>query len=57
VFEVWATPAELRQIRTDLDDLMDAAEDRLHILALDPRMSPRCLGRADSFAQAHFAIV
>lgn len=57
VFEVWATPAELRSIRADLERLMAADEDRLHILALDPRMKPRCLGRAASFTAQHFAIV
>ena len=57
VFEVWVTPGELRHIRADLDALMEPAEDRLHILALDPRMKPRCLGRATTFAAQHFAIV
>jgi len=57
VFEVWVTPGELRRIRADLEKLMDADEDRLHILALDPRMKPRCIGLAQSFAQQHFAIV
>lgn len=57
VFEVWATPAELAHIRSDLDDLMEPAEDRLHILALDPRMKPRCLGRATHWTQTFFAII
>jgi CRISPR-associated protein Cas2 len=57
VFEVWVTPAELRDIRSGLDKLMEPGEDRLHILALDPRMKPRCLGRATTFEQRHFAIV
>lgn len=57
VFEVWVTPAELRQIRADLDQIMDSGADRLHILALDPRMKPRCLGLAHSFEQHHFCIV
>lgn len=57
VFEIWATPAELKHIRADLEALMEAAEDRLHILALDPRMKPRCLGRANTFTDHHFAIV
>ena len=51
------TPAELRHIRADLDGLMDASEDRLHILALDPRSKPRCLGRACTFRQNYFTIV
>ncbi|MBI5658572.1 MAG: CRISPR-associated endonuclease Cas2 [Nitrosomonadales bacterium] len=57
VFEIWATPAELKHIRTDLETLTEASEDRLHILALDPRMKPRCLGRASTFTSRHFAIV
>lgn len=57
VFEVWATPAELKHIRIDLDALMEPAEDRLHILALDPRMQPRLCGRATHFSENFFAIV
>jgi len=57
VFEVWATPAELRAIHLDLDRMMDAGEDRLHVLALDPRMKPRLFGRASTLARQHFAIV
>lgn len=57
VFEIWVTAAELRQIRADLGQLMDAAADRLHVLALDPRMKPRCVGLASTFAQQHFCIV
>ena len=53
VFEIWVTPGELGEIRSELDELMDMTEDRLHIFALDPRMKPLCLGRGDSF-QAHF---
>ena len=57
VFEVWVTPAELEHIRADLNTLMDPVEDRLQILALDPRMTPRCFGRANTFTQHHFAII
>lgn len=57
VFEIWATAAELKHIRTDLDALMEPAADRLHILALDPRMQARCRGRATSFGQTYFSIV
>lgn len=57
VFEIWATPAELAQIRCGLEKLMDADEDRLHILAIDARTTPRCFGRASTFAAQHFAIV
>lgn len=57
VFEIWATDGELRQIRTQLEILMDSGEDRLHILALDPRTKTRCLGRAHRFEQRFFSIV
>lgn len=57
VFECWITPAELREIRSRLEDLMDLAEDRLHILALDPRSKPRCHGLAESFSRLYFAIL
>ena len=57
VFEIWATDAELREIRKELDRLMQADEDRLHILALDPRMQPRCTGQARSFERKFFSIV
>jgi CRISPR-associated protein Cas2 len=57
VFEIWATPAELARIRADLEAMMDADEDRLHILALDPRMKPALFGRAQTFSTPYFAIV
>jgi len=57
VFEIWATDGELRQIRAELDELMDADEDRLHILALDPRMKTRCMGLARRFERQFFTIV
>jgi|SRR5690606_3798767 len=56
VFELWVTPAELRTIRADLDELMDAQEDRLHVLSLDPRMKPRCYGKASTFTAQYFCI-
>jgi len=57
VYEIWATPAELGRIRADLAELMDAAEDRVHILVLDPRMQPRLFGCASTFSEPFFAIV
>lgn len=57
VFELWVTPAELKRIRADLEDLIDPAEDRVHFLGLDPRMKPHCFGRATHFAENFFAIV
>lgn len=58
VFEIWATPAELGNIQSELDQLMDPDEDRLHILRLDPRMKPQCFGQSQTFSgQQQFMIV
>ena len=57
VFEIWATDAELNEIRGELKRLMRRDEDRLHILALDPRMPVRCKGRARCFEPKFFSIV
>jgi CRISPR-associated protein Cas2 len=57
VFEIWVTPAELAQIRAELERLLDAEEDRLHIFALDPRMTPLCLGNGKNFDQTYFSIL
>ena len=57
VFEIWVTGAELVEIRGELERLMLQDEDRLHILALDPRMMTRCKGRAHSFERKFFSIV
>ena len=51
------TPAELRDMREALLEMIDADEDRLHIVALDPRMETRCLGIANSFKETHFSIL
>ena len=56
VFEIMASAADLQHILSTLEKLIDPTEDRLHILLLDPRMKPRCLGRAQTFAQHHFVI-
>lgn len=56
VFEVWATPAELAAIRADLQALIDPQADRVHVLALDPRMKPRLFGCARHFSANFFAI-
>lgn len=55
--ELWLTPAELGTIQRELSALLHAGEDRLQIVALDPRMKPRCLGQAATFAARHFCIV
>jgi len=54
--EIWVTPAELQAIRADLDQLLDPDADRIQFLALDPRMTPRCLGQAATFAPRYFSI-
>ena len=57
VFEIWATDAELREIRDKIKRLIRTDEDRLHILALDPRMPPHGKGRARCFEPKFFSIV
>lgn len=57
MFECWVTPAELVCIRRDLVDLIERDVDRVHVLALDPRMKPHCFGVARSFAQPAFMIL
>ncbi len=57
VFEIWVTPTELEKIRCDLAKLIHPAEDRVHFLALDPRMKPRLYGVAKHFDQKFFAVV
>ncbi len=57
VYECWVTPSELRTMRGELEELMNGDEDRLHIVALDPRMRTRCFGLARPFQPGHFCIV
>lgn len=45
-FECWLTPAELREVRATLNELLDLSEDRAHIFQLDPRMKCDLLGQA-----------
>lgn len=54
--EIWLTKAELRAVRADLRQLIKPDEDRIQLLAMDPRMKPRCLGRATTFGAGHFCI-
>lgn len=56
-FECWLTPAELREVRTTLNELLDLAEDRAHIFQLDPRMKCDLLGRAMRPVTGAFMIV
>lgn len=49
--ECWLTDTELQAFRPQLVSLIDPQEDRIHILLLDPRMTPQLWGRAHSFVQ------
>lgn len=54
--EIWITPSELRTILSDLEHLLDSDLDRIQLIALDPRMQPRCLGQAATFSTPYFCI-
>lgn len=56
-FECWMTPAEQNLVMRELSGLIDAAEDRVHVFQLDPRMRPRCYGLAHTFTEGHFTIL
>lgn len=56
VSEIWVTPAELRTILVDLEELLDTQTDRIQLIALDPRMQPRCMGQAATFTTPYFCI-
>lgn len=55
--EIWVTDAELADIQIDLKQLLDTTEDRLHILALDPRQHRYCMGQAQTFHTPFFSVV
>nr|WP_288851892.1 CRISPR-associated endonuclease Cas2 [uncultured Acidovorax sp.] len=54
--EIWVTPAELQRIRADMGHLLDPESDRLQLIALDPRMRRRSLGKAPTFSTACFCV-
>lgn len=54
--EIWITPAEMQAIQRDLKSLLDPEHDRLQLLALDPRIHPRCLGQAQTFVAGPICI-
>lgn len=56
-YECWLTPAELRELREGLAQLVDAGEDRVHVFQLDPRMSPRFFGVARAVSPQLFLVV
>ena len=45
-----------RRIQADMGRLLRTDEDRLQMIALDPRMAPRCMGQAESFKATHFCV-
>lgn len=57
VFECWMTSGELRRVMQDLETMIDPAEDRVHILQLDPRQRVRCFGTATHYEGQAFMIV
>jgi CRISPR-associated protein Cas2 len=46
VHECWLLPHELAVLRRDLEAIIDAGEDSVLFVRLDPRMRPRTLGIA-----------
>lgn len=54
--EIWVTPAELARICNDMTHLINTSEDRLQLIALDPRMRRRCYGLANTFTTAFFCV-
>lgn len=56
-FECWLSPAELREVRRKLAELLDSAVDRAHIFQLDPRMKNEGLGLAEIPGTPVFMIV
>ncbi|MDO5623726.1 MAG: CRISPR-associated endonuclease Cas2 [Pseudomonadota bacterium] len=55
--EIWVTPGELQAIQRDIGQLIDQSEDRLQLIALDPRMQRQCLGKAATFRAPYFCVV
>ena len=46
VHECWLEPGELAVLKRDLEAVIDAGEDSVLFVRLDPRMKPRTLGIA-----------
>lgn len=57
VFECWLTRSDLLNVRQKLQQLMTPAEDRIHILQLDPRQPVQCFGQAKHFTGSAFYVV
>lgn len=55
--ECWLTDTELTDFRPKLAHLIDPNEDRIHILLLDPRMTPQLWGKAQTFIKQNYFMV
>lgn len=55
--EIWVTAAEVHHLKAHLEDLIRPASDRLQLIALDPRATPRCMGQASTFDPGHFSVL
>jgi CRISPR-associated protein Cas2 len=55
--ECWLTEGERTRLLRELLDLIDPETDRVHLLQLDSRMTPRCHGQAHSFQMPYFTIL
>lgn len=56
-YECWLTPAELSAVLRELEGLIDADADRVHVFQLDPRMKPRLLGVASAAPTMPFLVM
>ena len=57
VHECWLEPGELAVLKRDLEAVIDASEDSVLFVRLDPRMKPRTLGIARPPADPSFFFV
>jgi len=55
-YECWLTDGERATVVSGLLDLIDPADDRVHLFQLDPRMAPRCFGVAKPFRDSFFTV-
>ena len=54
VFECFLSPAEARELQQKLMELIDEADDRVHLFPLDGRSKPHVLGVAEPPADPDF---
>lgn len=57
VAECFLSPAERDGLCRALSGIIESAEDRLHVIRLDPRMQPECFGVARHQGAGHFLVV